>query len=159
MSRKGRAQLRKEMKRILSRLDKRWLGAASSSLCARLGALIDSELGRNIEHILAFYPTFPGEVDLTSFIGFQLEKRKIYLPFVDQEKNLTFVRVAANWTKNLEPGPQGILQPAWNSQLEFQALEAESTAVIIPGMAFDRDGNRLSRDRGQYDIFLARPQV
>lgn len=147
------------MKRVLASLDRRWLTAASSNLSSQLGKLVDSGIGREVEHVLAFTSAFPGEVDLTSFVGFQMERRKVYLPFIDQNDKLTFVKISGNWLENLQTGPHGILQPTWSAENEYQAVEAESTVVIVPGLAFDRDGNRLSRDRGQYDIFMARPQL
>ena len=30
--------------------------------------------------------------------------------------------------------------------------------VIVPGLGFDKDGNRLGRGRGFYDRFLAHPE-
>ena len=74
MGNRAKKELRLEMKRIVSSLDKRWLKAASFEICQRLSALLDNELGPGIRHVLAWTSFFPGEADLSAFIGEQLEK-------------------------------------------------------------------------------------
>lgn len=52
----------------------------------------------------------------------------------------------------LIPGPYGILQPAESDILELSLDDID--LVIVPGVAFDRKGNRLGRGKGYYDRFL-----
>ncbi|MBX7139219.1 MAG: 5-formyltetrahydrofolate cyclo-ligase [Oligoflexia bacterium] len=159
MSRKSRKALRREMVRITSSLDKRWLEAASSQICGRVGEILDRELGDQIEHVLAFFAHFPGEVDLSAIIAKQLGRRQVYLPRIESGLSMRFFSISKDWYSQLEPGPFGILQPRVEGAKVYSTTEGSRTAAIVPGLAFDREGNRLSRDRGQYDVFLTRPEL
>jgi 5-formyltetrahydrofolate cyclo-ligase len=52
------------------------------------------------------------------------------------------------------PGPYGILQPA--ADLPLADLK-RSSVVLVPGSAFDRQGNRLGWGGGHYDRWLSGP--
>lgn len=159
MSRKRRRELRDEMKLIISNLDPRWLSAASGQLCRNLMQLFDRQATQNIRHILAFTAHYPGEVDLTDFIVQQLSKRQVYLPRISAANKLSFFEIGENWSTELAPGAFGIPMPQDNVNTQFNPEWGGSTAVILPGLAFDKDGNRLSRDRGLYDIFLRKSEM
>ncbi len=160
MGKRAKTELRGEMRRILSHLDHRWHAAASREICKRLSDLVEGLVknGHEFEHILAWIPFFPGEVDLTEFITEQSETRRVYLPVIRGE-SMHFTAVLAGWNQNLLPGEQGIPEPTLNMNEQYRPENASQTLAIIPGMAFDKIGNRLGRGKGYYDRFLSRSRL
>jgi len=156
LSKKQKYKLRHEVKKILVNLDSRWVSAASVEVCKNLSSLIDNFADREIKYLLAWTCFFPGEVDLTSFINQQLDVRSVYLPRVHENKTMDFLRVNNNWLATAESGFHGIPQPQYNLDASFDTSLAEESAIVVPGLAFDRAGNRLGRGMGYYDRFLSK---
>lgn len=150
-----RAELRSEMRKILSNLDQRWIQAASGEVCANLATLLTNHIDRDIQQILAWTSFFPGEVDLTKLIADELGVRKVFLPRTSTDGDMTFIAVGENWSDSVEQGQFGILEPKQDSGESFDPTLAPSTVVLVPGLAFDFEGNRLGRGKGYYDRFLA----
>jgi len=144
-----RSELRHEMRRVLSSLDPRWIRAASREVCAQLGQIIDEH---NPDHLLAWVAHFPGEIDLSLVIDDQLDRRKVCLPRTGPT-GLSFFQINHNWRNTLEIGWGGIPEPRANT-VEYNAAHEQSTIVLVPGLAFDMEGDRLGRGKGYYDRYL-----
>lgn len=161
----SKSDLRREMKLVLANLDQRWLAKAHSEVCHNLIELITScdENGAKSSprdrHILVWIPCFTGEVDLTEFIAAMVRNNKIYLPRLDRNSKMEFVRVGEDWESYLERGERKILQPVDGYGEPFVVPDSGSVYVITPGLAFDSNGRRLGRGGGHYDRFLATPEL
>lgn len=150
--------LREEYKKFLTNLDARWLSAASHVLGQQLTTLLNTRIPYDIEHILCFAAFFPGEVDLTQFISEQIGVRKIYLPISHEDGKMTFISIGQDWQTAATSGGFGIPEPDSGTGHPYNVAHAGSTAILLPGLAFDRMGNRLGRGKGYYDRFLSKPQ-
>ena len=98
-----------------------------------------------------FYISFGGEVDTREMI--QQAKKLGKLIAVPVSRLKRTIR-PCNWDgrARLEKGRYGILEPAQKRFCDIRALDL----VIVPGVAFDRRGNRLGRGKGYYDNLLRR---
>jgi 5-formyltetrahydrofolate cyclo-ligase len=123
--------------------------AASEAVRARLDALPELRAARSV---MAFI-SLPDELDMDPVLADLLAQGKsLYVPrtFVSQKR---MVPVRLRDLRQLRLGEYGIREP---DSAETGAV-AELDLVIVPGRAFDREGNRCGRGGGFYDAFLSRP--
>ncbi len=76
------------------------------------------------------------------------EEKDIILPVVVGDGLLELRRYKGK--QDLAVGAYGILEPAGEAFVNFDTIDL----AIIPGMAFDAEGNRLGRGKGFYDRLL-----
>ncbi|KAG0477377.1 hypothetical protein HPP92_014218 [Vanilla planifolia] len=89
-------------------------------------------------------------------------KKKLYVPRVeDKNSNMRMLEIStmadlvANSMKILEPS----LTDANGNDCEDVMLASEPVDIfLLPGLAFDRQGHRLGRGGGYYDVFLQKYQ-
>ena len=100
------------------------------------------------------YHSLPDEVDTHSALGQLLAMgKKVLLPKVVSETEMTIHEYTGR--DSLQPSePYGILEP---TTPELSIVNCQlSIVIVVPGMAFDRQGHRLGRGKGYYDRFLSR---
>jgi len=98
-----------------------------------------------------FYIAFDGEVDTNEMIIRAREQGKqVVVPACNQSRQINPCRLKIN--TRLIKGPYGIQEPRPQKPIKLKDLEL----VIVPGVAFDKQGNRLGRGKGYYDRFLNR---
>jgi 5-formyltetrahydrofolate cyclo-ligase len=98
-----------------------------------------------------FYVAFGGEVNTEDMIR---EAKKIgkliCVPVCRKDKTIMQPAALDDYCE-LKKGPYGVLEPISKALLDPQDLDL----VIVPGLAFDKKGNRLGRGKGCYDRFLS----
>ncbi|MBA2133599.1 5-formyltetrahydrofolate cyclo-ligase [Capillibacterium thermochitinicola] len=122
---------------------RRW----SAQICARalaLPVLPDKQ-------VIAAYCSFGHEVATRPLLaGLLAAGHVLVLPVVDrQSRMMEFRRVDS--LDALTPGVYGILEPRSGELCSPEEIEL----FFIPGLAFDRQGNRLGRGGGYYDRYLS----
>jgi 5-formyltetrahydrofolate cyclo-ligase len=101
--------------------------------------------------IVMFYMSFGGEVDTSDMIKEAKRLGKTVVVPVCGKNRIIKPSMLKDKGKFLK-GPYGILEPVLKKPISLKSLNL----VIVPGLAFDKKGNRLGRGKGYYDRFLAR---
>jgi 5-formyltetrahydrofolate cyclo-ligase len=118
-----------------------------------LRELSEEPVFRKAKHV-AFYYGIESEVETSSFLRKVLKDKKLYLPRIGPKKCLTLCRVRS-LSKDLRKGTYGIMEPR---AVCVKALASQMDIIIVPGVAFDKQGGRLGRGGGYYDRFLRKTQ-
>lgn len=96
-----------------------------------------------------FYISFAGEVNTQEMIKEAIELGKIVaVPVCLGTRVIKPCRLSQK--ARLTKGPYGVSEPAIKRFVNLEDLDL----VIVPGVAFDKKGNRLGRGKGCYDYFL-----
>jgi 5-formyltetrahydrofolate cyclo-ligase len=156
MGQQRKKEMRQDMKRVLSNLDKRWQAAAHVEVCGRVIEVINRESERPITDVLAWIPSFTGEVDLAGVIAEMLKTKRVYLPRVVGAGTMEFIEIDVEWALHMEKGDYGVIQPCSGYGEVLDGARIGRLAVLVPGLAFDSRGARLGRGGGFYDRFLER---
>lgn len=109
----------------------------------------------NWKELKWFYPyvSYGTEVDTIAIIRHVLahpvrgRRLRVAVPRV-QGRNMDFYEITS--MEELEPGYQGILEPGKTCP----RVEAAEGLMLLPGLAFDRDRNRVGYGGGYYDRYL-----
>ncbi|MDO4756470.1 MAG: 5-formyltetrahydrofolate cyclo-ligase [Parabacteroides sp.] len=110
--------------------------------------LEETELFRQASCI-ALYHALPGEVQTADFIEKWYKHKQLLLPVVKGNDLQLFVYAGI---ESLQTGAFGILEPSDDCQV---VPEEKIDLIIVPGVAFDRQHNRLGRGKGFYDRLLS----
>ena len=177
-----KAEIRKEIKKSLSDLSEAQLKAQSLALCK---AIIESKDYSRCTTLLAYMP-LPDEADIKAVIEDALSKeKKVFLPHVFPDTiKMEFYRYyagsptakgsfgiqepapeeAKSFSRFLERMSINEFSPAAHSsnyvEIEEPEQGQEHILVLFPGRAFTKDGRRLGRGKGFYDIYFSSiPQI
>jgi len=143
---------------VIARRDALEAGVRSSSsrlIAEKLLALPEYQAA----HAVAAYASFGSEPDTSAFLQATLASgKRLILPRINKADRRLELHQITDLRSGLLPGVWGIREPA-QSAPRAQATEVEF--ILVPGVAFTRDGRRLGYGGGFYDRLLAtiRPSV
>ncbi len=106
---------------------------------------------KNANYIMS-YVSKPYEVDTWEIIKCSLEMgKKVAVPYVLKEERVMLPALILD-PQELILGPYGVHQPHPDNirQVDLSQIEI----ILVPGIAFDKAGNRLGHGKGYFDRFL-----
>ncbi len=155
-----KAELRKEIKARMAALSPEELQKQSENLCKKI---IASKSYINCTTLLAYMP-LPDEADIRPVISDALNKKKlIFMPRITAGTNQMEFYGYDSSTK-ASKGSFGITEPEADEARNLfryfdHSKEAQRILMLVPGRAFTKDGRRLGRGKGFYDIYFSRLAV
>lgn len=138
--------IRKNMIQRRNELPKDAIEELSNKITRNLFNLIDF---KDLQNVM-LYNQIKNEVMTDEIISFCFKNNiGVVLPKVVKEKR-EIIPCQISSLAQLKEGEYGILEP-----FEFEIIDKEKIdVVIVPGVAFSRDGYRLGYGAGYYDKFL-----
>lgn len=107
-------------------------------------------------NIIALYKSLPSEVDTSFLIEDALQKRKVVvLPRV-YGNEMKFYQITSS-KETFEKSKFGIEEPIENEENFIEASRID--LMIVPGICFDKENNRLGFGKGYYDRFLENTKI
>jgi 5-formyltetrahydrofolate cyclo-ligase len=143
-----KAQIRAEITRKKKQHTQEELGLLSAQVWNQLE---NHPLFQSARTVLLYY-SLPDEVQTHAFVEKWSKKKTIILPVVKgNELELREYTGKAN----LKPGNFHIEEPVGKAITNPDAINL----ALIPGISFDRQGNRLGRGKGYYDRLLQKDSL
>ena len=141
----------KEQKKLLRKLIAQEKNRQSASLLTTHAIALLEQIEKHPRFISAttvlLYHSLPDEVQTHAFVEKWYKLKKILLPVVVGD-----ILELRHYTGKscLQEGAFHIEEPSGENYTEYQEIEL----AIIPGISFDKKGNRLGRGKGYYDKLL-----
>lgn len=143
-----KATMRKQMLRARRALTTTQINESSARISEAVQVLPEWQAA---SLVLTYIPLGNGEVDSWPLIRTAWSSNKqTFAPRVTQPGTMEWAPFTDE--QSLKRGPYGILEPATESRREPWPPDA---VVLVPGVAFTAQGNRLGQGGGYFDRFLA----
>lgn len=136
-------ELRSHIKTLKKQHSKEELMEQSKQI---LNKLEDNESFKEAK-IIMLYSSLPDEVNTQDFLSKWRNEKRIILPTVVGDD---IIPVELSGDTSFAVGDFNILEP------QNEPYNGSYDLIVVPGVAFDRNGNRIGRGKGYYDRFLCK---
>ncbi len=107
-----------------------------------------------LSEVILGFVSYDSEIDTGEILKEALKLgKKVYVPKV-VGTDMVFLRIMS--MDELTEGYKGILEPSQSAEsFCYDATKAHKVLMLMPGVAFDKMGNRIGYGKGFYDRYLA----
>jgi 5-formyltetrahydrofolate cyclo-ligase len=140
---------KRDFRELVTGLKKNYTSSQLACFSEKIAEFVENLPVFQSSHRIALYHALPDEVQTVGLLERWHKSKQVFLPVVLGNE---LVMCPYTGESELQPGSFGIMEP----QGELPPEEPSSLdLLIVPGVAFDRDKNRLGRGKGFYDRLLA----
>lgn len=139
-----KSEIRRQVRNLKALLGDDDRAAAPARVFDRLESLAQFMMASNI----LMYRSLPDELSTREFMDKWHDRKTFYLPRV----NGVDLEVLPYDRTRLEYGAFNIEEPLGDEPVDLDHIDM----VIVPAVAYDRQGNRVGRGKGYYDRLLSR---
>lgn len=154
-TRARKERLRKRLLAVRMGLDRGQVEASEQAILERVLSL---EAYRRAKLVHTYVSSKENEVDTRALICTCLNQGKRVAVPVVMPGTKTLAHALIDGLDQLVVGPWGLAQPD-PAVVTWLPAAARIDLVVVPGLAFDRRGNRIGWGGGYYDRFLAQVQA
>ena len=141
---------KKELRKLIAEEKAKYSASMLKDLSADILLHLEKHPAFRDAKTVLLYHSMKDEVYTHSFIDKWTDSKQIVLPVVVGD-TLEIRRYEG--IGSMKPGPYGILEPIGTVLDNYSSIDL----VVVPGVAFDRERNRLGHGKGYYDKIL--PQL
>jgi 5-formyltetrahydrofolate cyclo-ligase len=144
--------IRNQIRQSLAAMTADEVARLSHHACRRVAEL---ERFRNARSVMLYLP-FANEVDTTALaLSAWLHGKTVLAPKVQWEHGRMMAVAISSVAEDTQVSALGYREPTLDAPWPLEQIDI----IIVPGLAFDRHGNRLGRGKGFYDRFLAHDAI
>lgn len=145
----NKKELRKQMLALRNGIESQLRAQKSNQI---VKAFLQSESYQNASYLFSYIP-FGDEPDIRLILSTAVrDGKKVGVPKTFTDRKVMVPYLFTGWNE-LVPGVYGILEP--DPERAEMADPAKIDLIVMPGVAFDKQGGRLGYGGGYYDRFLA----
>lgn len=140
--------LRHHLRQVIDAIPSEELHHRSFQACHQL--IATAAYGRS--DVIMVFLSLPKEVDTTPLVlRCWRDGKRVLVPKVNWEQRRMLPIEIVSLTDNISEGAMGLREPVGGVPFPVEQIDL----VVVPGLGFDLEGNRIGRGRGFYDQFLA----
>ncbi len=141
-------KVRRELMKLRKNLSKYEVLQKSNKIKNRLFKMKEFKQASTI----MFYVSYDNEVYTHEMIKDCIaNKKNVVVPIVDKKNKKLILSKLGSWD-DLRPGAYNILEPKKEKIKEISIDELD--LIIVPGVGYDEQGNRIGHGKGYYDNLL-----